>query len=224
MIAEMEHLGKLKVPGVGQAMGQLFPLLGLMTVIRQTMPPEGHEALNYCRRALSGLLNPFCFFTVNEFEGSLPNDLYKDIHLHLESCKAYSKAKRVTLFRKPNTAGVTMRLADSSDVIVDIYQGMTVWWTHYEEAKDKLVYRNPYSNTGTTTRKFQLKIRKRDKARLLPEYLDFIARNSSTYSGRLETSKSSRTRIIFTSLRSMARDVCGKRFRINIHRPLALWL
>lgn len=87
MIAEMEHLGKLKVPGVGQAMGQLFPLLGLMTVIRQTMPPEGHEALNYCRRALSGLLNPFCFFTVNEFEGSLPNDLYKDIHLHLESLK-----------------------------------------------------------------------------------------------------------------------------------------
>lgn len=61
---------------------------------------------------------------------------------------------------------------------------MTVWWTHHEETRDKLVYRNPYGNPGTTTRKFHLKIRKRDKARLLPEYLDFIARNSSTYSGK----------------------------------------
>ena len=61
---------------------------------------------------------------------------------------------------------------------------MSVWWSHYEEAKDKLVYRNPYGSSGTTTRKFQLKIRKRDKARLLPEYLDYITRNSSTYSGK----------------------------------------
>lgn len=118
----MERLAKLKVPNVSQAMGQLFPLLGLITVIKQTMPPEGHEALNYCRRALRSLLNPFCFYTINEFEGNLPNDLYKDVHLHLESCKAYNKAKRVTLFRQPNSSSITMRLSDSSDVIVDTYK------------------------------------------------------------------------------------------------------
>jgi hypothetical protein len=118
----MERLAKLKVPHLSQAMGQLFPLLGLITVIKQTMPPEGHEALHYCRRALRSLLDPFCFYTINEFEGHLPNDLYQDIHLHLESCKAYSKAKRVSLFRQPKSPNITMRLSDSSDVVVDTYK------------------------------------------------------------------------------------------------------
>lgn len=187
----MEHLGKLmKVPIVGQAMGQLFPLLGVVAVIKQTMPSEGREAASYCRRVIKGLLNPFCYFAINEFEGSLPNDLYRDIHLHLESRKAYNKAKRVTLFRQPNTSSVTMRLADSNDVVVDVYKGMTVWWTHYESRDRPIVYRGPYGGGGgSTERKFQLKIRKRDKARLLPEYLDYIAKNSSTYSGKMRDIK-----------------------------------
>lgn len=176
----MERLAKLKVPHLSQAMGQLFPLLGLITVIKQTMPPGGHEALHYCRRALRSLLDPFCFYTINEFEGHLPNDLYQDIHLHLESCKAYSKAKRVSLFRQAKSPNITMRLADSSDVVVDTYKGMTVWWSHQEDT-----YEFAYgSGGGSSTRKFQLRIRKRDKARLMPEYLDFITRNSSAYSGK----------------------------------------
>jgi len=60
---------------------------------------------------------------------------------------------------------------------------MTVWWTHHE-SKDKPMYRGPYGGGGTTTRRFQLKIRKRDKARLLPEYLDYITKSSSAYSGK----------------------------------------
>lgn len=118
----MEHLAKLSLPNVGQAMGQLFPLLGLITVVKQTMPSEGHEALGHVRRAVRTLLNPFCFFTINEFEGNLRNDLYNDIHLHLESCKAYNKAKRVTLFRQPKSSSIAMRLSDSSDVVVDKYK------------------------------------------------------------------------------------------------------
>lgn len=62
---------------------------------------------------------------------------------------------------------------------------MTVWWTHHEDTKDKFVYRGPYGGSGgPTTREFQLRIRKRDKAKLLPEYLDFISRNSASYSGK----------------------------------------
>jgi hypothetical protein len=61
-------------------------------------------------------------------------------------------------------------------------QGMTVWWTHQEDTyEEKFAYG---SGGGSSTRKFQLRIRKRDKARLMPEYLDFITRNSTAYSGK----------------------------------------
>lgn len=64
-------------------------------------------------------------------------------------------------------------------------QGMTVWWTHYEENKDKMVYRRGYgSPSGPKTRGFQLRIRKKDKSKLLPEYLEFITKSAATYSGK----------------------------------------
>lgn len=112
----MEHLGKL--PIVGQVIGQVIPILGLVTVAKQMIPKESQ----YVVHAIRALFNPFCFFSIKEFEGSLPNDFYTDIQLHLESCKAYNKAQSVTLFRKPNTVSVTMRLADSADVVVDVYK------------------------------------------------------------------------------------------------------
>lgn len=180
----MEHLGKLNLQNMGQAMGQLFPLLGLITVIKQAMPAESREAVNHLRSVLRNLLDPFCFLTVTEFEGSLPNELYNDIHLYLESCKAYNKAKRVTMFRQPKSDNITMRLSNSDDAIVDTYKGMTVWWTHHVDTRERQ-YRSPYGGqSGPTTREFQLRVRKRDKARLLPEYLNFIAERSATYTSR----------------------------------------
>lgn len=118
----MEQLAKLRVPNVQQAASQLFPLLGLITLIRQTMPPEGHEALRSLSGFMRNLLSPFCIITVNEFEGNLPNDFYNDVHLHLESFKAHNKAKNLTVFRQPKSLTITMRLSSSNDVIVDKYK------------------------------------------------------------------------------------------------------
>lgn len=56
---------------------------------------------------------------------------------------------------------------------------MTVWWMHFTNRKEKT-----YRNTTTTTKEYQLKIRKRDKAKLLPEYLEFITQSAAMQSGK----------------------------------------
>lgn len=124
----MESLCKaMKVGEMGQAMGQVIPLLGLMTVIRQTIPPEGHSVVRFCSGVVREWLNPFCVYNVPEFEASMPNDLYRDVQLHLESCRAFGKARKMTLLRLQNSKVLTMRLASSSDIVVDTYKvGMYV--------------------------------------------------------------------------------------------------
>lgn len=62
---------------------------------------------------------------------------------------------------------------------------MTVWWTHSQSSKHRSSSRSQHPSLGESDFKaFHLKFRKRDKARLVPEYLDHLSKGANSYSGK----------------------------------------
>ncbi|KAG0568366.1 hypothetical protein KC19_6G014600 [Ceratodon purpureus] len=146
-------------------------MLGVLSFLRSLLPKEyGFMFDTWIRRALSHL-TPYVLFDIPEFYGAGGNEIYDYVQSYLSSSTAIA-AQHVNLCRPKNATQNTFSLAHH-ETVEETFMGAKVWWSHEISTRQQ-----PTMTWGDQVndekRKYTLKIRKKDKSRILDQYVQHV--------------------------------------------------
>lgn len=168
-------------------------MLGVLSFLRGLLPKEyGYMFDTWIRRALSHI-TPYVLFDIPEFYGAGGNEIYDYVQSYLSSSTAIA-AQHVNLCRPKNATQNTFSLAHH-ETVEDTFMGAKVWWTHEISTRQQPTLQWG-DNVNDEKRKYTLKIRKKDKTRILDKYVQHV----------MDIAKSekelSRDRLLYTNIRN----------------------
>ncbi|KAJ4745097.1 P-loop containing nucleoside triphosphate hydrolases superfamily protein [Rhynchospora pubera] len=187
------------------SLASLMGVLAFLTSILHTLfPPELRLVfLGLIRRLTRNILSSYAYFDITEIDGVSTNELYSAVQLYLSKSAAISAGcgTRLSLTRPVNSSAFTYTLSNN-DRVDDCFQGKPVVWEHVVV---------PRQNGGSFSwrplpdekRGFTLRIRKKDRAALLPKYLDHIMETAA------EIRRRSQDRLLYTNTRGGGMDPRG---------------
>ncbi|KAL6846525.1 hypothetical protein ACP4OV_023973 [Aristida adscensionis] len=172
----------------------------LQGVAAAVFPAELRAAVARLLGRLTRALSPYCYFDVMEMEGMSTNEIYEAVHLYLSSSAAPAAGARLSLSRPLNASSFTFGLA-ASDRVVDAFRGAAVAWEHVVAPRQGNGF--SWRPMPEEKRRFTLRIRRGDRDRLLPAYLDHILAEAKAIRRR------SQDRLLYTNARGGAMDARG---------------
>lgn len=178
-------------------MGALAFLQG---VLHAVFPAELRAALARLLGRLTRAFSPYCYFDVTETDGMSNNEIYDAVQLYLSSTAAPASGARLSLTRPHNATSFTFGLA-ASDRVVDAFRGAAVTWEHVVAPRQSPGF--SWRPLPEEKRRFTLRIRRGDREKLLPAYLDHIHATAQ------EIRRRSQDRLLYTNARGGAMDSRG---------------
>ncbi|KAM3275423.1 hypothetical protein ACQJBY_044031 [Aegilops geniculata] len=178
-------------------MGALAFLQG---VLHAVFPAELRAALARLLGRLTRAFSPYCYFDVTETDGMSNNEIYDAVQLYLSSTAAPASGARLSLTRPHNATSFTFGLA-ASDRVVDAFRGAAVTWEHVVAPRQSPGF--SWRPLPEEKRRFTLRIRRGDREKLLPAYLDHILATAQ------EIRRRSQDRLLYTNARGGAMDSRG---------------
>ncbi|CAK9144784.1 unnamed protein product [Ilex paraguariensis] len=169
-----------------EILSQMWSLLGLLTVLQNILPTQLLSLLHSFYESLQDFLSPYSYFEIPEFNGYCGvdiNDLYRHVHLYLNSVNPANTCRRLTLSRSKSSNRISFTVAPNHTVH-DTFSGHRLSWTHHAETvQDSL----------DEKRSFTLKLPKRHRLTLLSPYLQHVTARAE------EFERVSRERRLFTN-------------------------
>ncbi|KAG9459849.1 hypothetical protein H6P81_004357 [Aristolochia fimbriata] len=158
-----------------EILSQMWSFLGLLTVLQNVLPSQLLSLLHSLWQSLQDALSPYSYFEIPEFNGYSGvdvNDLYRMVHLYLNSLEyPTSTCPRLTLTRPKNSVRISYTLSPNHP-LRDTFRGRPLCWTHHvETVQDSLEEK----------RSFSLRLPKRDRRTLLPAYLAAVAARAADF-------------------------------------------
>ncbi|XP_068659260.1 AAA-ATPase At4g25835-like [Aristolochia californica] len=171
-----------------EILSQMWSFLGLLTVLQNVLPSQLLSLLHSLWQSVQDALSPCSYFEIPEFNGYSGvdvNDLYRMVHLYLNSLDPTASCPRLTLTRPKNSTRISYTVSPNH-TLQDSFEGHALWWTHHvETVQDSLEEK----------RSFSLKLPKRQRKSLLPKYLAAVAARA------MEFERVSRERLLYTNAR-----------------------
>ncbi|XP_040383314.1 AAA-ATPase At4g25835-like [Oryza brachyantha] len=178
-------------------MGALAFLQG---VLHAVFPAELRAAVARLLGRATRAFSPYCYFDVTETEGMSTNEIYDAVQLYLSSTAAPAAGARLSLSRPHNASSFTFGLA-ASDRVLDGFRGAAVAWEHVVAPRQSQGF--SWRPLPEEKRRFTLRIRRGDRDKLLPAYLDHILASAADIRRR------SQDRLLYTNARGGAMDARG---------------
>ena len=172
----------------------------LQGVVQAMFPAELRAALARLLGRLTRAFSPYCYFDVTEMEGMSTNEIYDAVQLYLSSTAAPASGARLSLSRPLNASSFTFGLA-ASDRVVDTFAGCAVTWEHVVAPRQSQGF--AWRPLPEEKRRFTLRIRRGDRDKLLPAYLDHILAAAADIRRR------SQDRMLYTNARGGVMDTRG---------------
>ena len=172
----------------------------LQGVVHAMFPAELRAALARLLGRLTRAFSPYCYFDVTEMEGMSTNEIYDAVQLYLSSTAAPASGARLSLSRPLNASSFTFGLA-ASDRVVDTFAGCAVTWEHVVAPRQGQGF--SWRPLPEEKRRFTLRIRRGDRDKLLPAYLDHILAAAADIKRR------SQDRMLYTNARGGVMDSRG---------------
>ncbi|MCO5599246.1 hypothetical protein L7F22_053347 [Adiantum nelumboides] len=186
------------------SMGAIFAFLGFIQGLLNTFMP--HELSFACKRlgvrAYNALFSSYVDYTVEEFDGTKPNELYDAVQLHL-SDKAASSARRLNLIQPKNASALTCSLGEHERVL-DIYQGAQICW-EFSSLERKQSMTISWQAILDTRRSLHMRIRRKDREKIMSSYLPHLLENAKA----LQLKR--RDRLLYTNVSRPSFDPRGSR-------------
>ncbi|XP_062199866.1 AAA-ATPase At4g25835-like [Phragmites australis] len=178
-------------------MGALAFLQG---VLHAVFPTELRAAVARLLGRVTRAFSPYCYFDVTEMDGMSTNEIYDAVQLYLSSTAAPAAGARLSLSRPLNASSFTFGLA-ASDRVVDSFRGAAVTWEHVVAPRQGQGF--SWRPLPEEKRRFTLRIRRGDRDKLLPAYLDHIL------AAAVDIRRRSQDRLLYTNARGGAMDTRG---------------
>jgi chaperone BCS1 len=178
-------------------MGALAFMQGLLHAV---FPAELRAAVARLLGRATRAFSPYCYFDVTETDGMSNNEIYDAVQLYLSSTAAPSSGARLSLTRPHNATSFTFGLA-ASDRVVDAFLGAAVTWEHVVAPRQSPGF--SWRPLPEEKRRFTLRIRRGDREKLLPAYLDHILATAQ------EIRRRSQDRLLYTNARGGSMDGRG---------------
>ncbi|CAN6167036.1 unnamed protein product [Urochloa humidicola] len=172
----------------------------LQGVVHAVFPAELRAAVARLLGRLTRGLSPYCYFDVTEMDGMSTNEIYDAVQLYLSSTAAPASGARLSLSRPLNSSSFTFGLA-ASDRVADSFAGAAVTWEHVVAPRQGQGF--SWRPLPEEKRRFTLRIRRGDRDKLLPAYLDHILAAAA------EIRRRSQDRLLYTNARGGAMDARG---------------
>ncbi|KAJ1289781.1 hypothetical protein BS78_02G190500 [Paspalum vaginatum] len=172
----------------------------LQGVLHTVFPAELRAAVARLLGRLTRAFSPYCYFDVTEMDGMSTNEIYDAVQLYLSSTAAPASGARLSLSRPLNASSFTFGLA-ASDRVVDTFAGAAVTWEHVVAPRQGQGF--SWRPLPEEKRRFTLRIRRGDRDKLLPAYLDHILAAAADIKRR------SQDRLLYTNSRGGAMDSRG---------------
>ncbi|KAK3130087.1 hypothetical protein QOZ80_6BG0488720 [Eleusine coracana subsp. coracana] len=164
----------------------------LQGVVHTVFPAELRVALARVLGRVTRAFSPYCYFDVTETDGMSTNEMYDAVQLYLSSTAAPAAGARLSLSRPLNASSFTFGLA-ASDRVVDAFRGASVTWEHVVAPRQGQGF--SWRPLPEEKRRFTLRIRRGDRDKLLPAYLDHILASAADIRRR------SQDRLLYTNAR-----------------------
>jgi len=172
----------------------------LQGVLHAVFPAELRAAVARLLGRLTRAFSPYCYFDVTEMDGMSTNEIYDAVQLYLSSTAAPASGARLSLSRPLNASSFTFGLA-ASDRVADTFAGAAVTWEHVVAPRQGQGF--SWRPLPEEKRRFTLRIRRGDRDKLLPAYLDHILAAAADIRRR------SQDRLLYTNARGGAMDARG---------------
>lgn len=170
------------------SLASLMGMLALVTSLLHTFfPPELRFAfLGLLHRLTRNFLSSYSYFDITEIDGVSTNELYNAVQLYLSQSASISGggSTRLSLTWPVNSSAFTYTLSNN-DRVEDWFQGMPVVWEHVVVPRQNGTAFS-WRPLPDEKRGFTLRIRKRDRALLLPKYLEHIMETATEIRRRYE--------------------------------------
>uniref|UniRef100_A0A0D9XE06 AAA+ ATPase domain-containing protein n=1 Tax=Leersia perrieri TaxID=77586 RepID=A0A0D9XE06_9ORYZ len=167
----------------------------LQGVLHAVFPAELRAAVARLVARATRAFSPYCYFDVTETEGMSTNEIYDAVQLYLSSNAAPAAGARLSLSRHHNASSFTFGLA-ASDRVHDAFLGAAVTWEHVVAPRQSQGF--SWRPLPEEKRRFTLRIRRGDRDKLLPAYLDHILAAAA------EIRRRSQDRLLYTNARGGA--------------------
>ncbi|KAG6473295.1 AAA-ATPase At5g57480-like isoform X2 [Zingiber officinale] len=141
----------------------------------------------------------YCYFDITEMDGVNTNELYHAVQLYL-SRSASIAASRLSLSRGLNSSAFTFGLTNN-DRLVDTFRGAIATWEHAVTQRQSQSF--SWRPLPEEKRSFTLRIKKKDKAIILPAYLDHIMETAN------ELRRRNQDRLLYTNSRGGSMESRG---------------
>lgn len=92
----MDRLAKPSDSANGNVFAAFTTLLAVAALARNFLPPDWIRAIRRLGNKVTSWLDPFCYFTIQEFTGQSPDQNYEQVKLYL-SGKGTAGARRFSL-------------------------------------------------------------------------------------------------------------------------------
>ncbi|KAL5206482.1 hypothetical protein ABZP36_034691 [Zizania latifolia] len=169
-------------------------------VLHAVFPAELQAAVARLLGRVTRAFSPYCYFDVTETEGMSTNEIYDAVQLYLSSSAAPAAGARLSLSRPHNASSFTFGLA-ASDRVLDTFRGAAVTWEHVVAPRQSQGF--SWRPLPEEKRRFTLRIRRGDRDKLLPAYLDHILASAADIRRR------SQDRLLYTNARGGTMDGRG---------------
>ncbi|OVA20706.1 AAA+ ATPase domain [Macleaya cordata] len=157
-----------------EILSQMWSFLGLLTVLQNVLPSQLLSLLHSFYESLQDFFSPFSYFEIPEFNGYCGvevNDLYRHVHLYLNSINPSSTCRRLTLSRSKTSNQISFTIAPNHTVH-DTFNNHHLSWTHHvDTVQDSL----------DEKRSFSLKLPKKHRQTLLSSYLSFVSARAEEF-------------------------------------------
>ncbi|KAI3803127.1 hypothetical protein L1987_31276 [Smallanthus sonchifolius] len=169
------------------------------TLFHTVIPPELRFVFLKLFQRLFTCFSSYCYYEITEIDGVNTNELYNAVQLYLSSSTA-TTSNRLSLTRGLNSSVITFGLANN-DRLSDVFHGVPVVWEHIVTPRQSQTF--SWRPLPEEKRGFTLRINKRDKPRILEDYLDFITEKAN------EIRRKNQDRLLYTNSRGGSLDSRG---------------
>ncbi|KAF5201665.1 Aaa-atpase [Thalictrum thalictroides] len=169
------------------------------TLVHAVFPPELRFGILKISNRIFNWLSSYYYFDITEIDGVNTNELYNAVQLYLSSSASIT-GSRVSLTRALNSSGFTYGLANN-DSLVDSFNGITAYWEHHVIQRQSQTF--SWRPLPDEKRGFTLKIKKKDKAYILKNYLDYVMEMAN------DIRRKNQERLLYTNSRGGSLDSRG---------------
>ncbi|KAF8016559.1 hypothetical protein BT93_H1928 [Corymbia citriodora subsp. variegata] len=175
-------------------------LASLVSLLQKVFPPELKvSTFNFLNRGLN-YFSSYCYYDITEIDGVNANELYSAVQLYLSSYVSAS-CSQLSLTRTCNSSVTTFGLSNN-DCINDVFDGVAVLWEHVMTQRQSHSF--SWRPLPDEKRGYTLRIRKRDKDRILDSYLDHIMDKAN------DIRRKNQQRLLYTNSHSRSLDSRGQ--------------